>query len=68
VHAADEASYAEIYRYGSLQALRSKLERVARSGLAVDLSFVAMDRNLDQLAGVGRWRTRCISTASSSSR
>ena len=58
IHAADEARFAEIYRYGSLAAVRAKLARflsVARGAEdppAVDLAFVAMRRNLDDLAGV----------------
>src|SRR5215831_829857 len=53
VHAADETKYAEIYRYGSLAALRSRLERIVRHGApSVDLAFVAMDSNLSQLGGV----------------
>jgi MoaA/NifB/PqqE/SkfB family radical SAM enzyme len=58
VHAADEARFAAIYRYGSLADVQVKLGRflaLARSVKdppAVDLAFVAMQRNLDQLAGV----------------
>lgn len=58
IHAADERDFAQIYHYSSLAAVRRKLVRflaLAR-GIgdppAVDLAFVAMRRNLDQLSGV----------------
>jgi radical SAM protein with 4Fe4S-binding SPASM domain len=58
IHAADETPFAEIYRYGSLAAVRAKLARFLTAAHtvehppSVDLAFVAMLRNLDQLAGV----------------
>jgi MoaA/NifB/PqqE/SkfB family radical SAM enzyme len=53
VHAADEAKYAEIYRYGSLASVRARLERIVRrGGPMVDLAFVAMDSNLSHLGRV----------------
>jgi MoaA/NifB/PqqE/SkfB family radical SAM enzyme/GT2 family glycosyltransferase len=58
LHAASEARFAAIYRHGSLADVRAKLRRFlalarcAETPLAVDLAFVAMQRNLDELAGV----------------
>jgi MoaA/NifB/PqqE/SkfB family radical SAM enzyme/GT2 family glycosyltransferase len=58
IHATDEARFAEIYRYGSFAALRAKLARFVSIATrvenppAVDLAFVAMQRNLDDLDGV----------------
>jgi MoaA/NifB/PqqE/SkfB family radical SAM enzyme/GT2 family glycosyltransferase len=58
VHTTDPEHYQQIYRYGSMQALRKKLARfVALSRERpippkVDLAFVAMDSNLQDLRGV----------------
>jgi MoaA/NifB/PqqE/SkfB family radical SAM enzyme/GT2 family glycosyltransferase len=58
LHATDPQQYAEIYRHSSFGILRDRLERfVALCGEAphppiVDLSFVAMDRNLTELPAV----------------
>jgi MoaA/NifB/PqqE/SkfB family radical SAM enzyme/GT2 family glycosyltransferase len=58
VHSTDPARYAEIYRYGSFQALRTKLARFVELCRErpvppiVDLAFVAMDSNLEDLRGV----------------
>jgi radical SAM protein with 4Fe4S-binding SPASM domain len=58
LHAADPQTYEEIYRYGSFDAVRSRLERFLYlcgslpQAPLVDLAFVAMDRNLDQLPAV----------------
>lgn len=60
VHASDQATYAGIYRYGSLEAQRSRLRsfvehcRHMERPPMVDLSFVAMDCNLAQLSGVAK--------------
>jgi MoaA/NifB/PqqE/SkfB family radical SAM enzyme len=58
VHAAEDRQFREIYRYGDFEAQRWRLKRfvgfcrnVANPPL-VDFSFVAMDRNLDQLGAV----------------
>jgi radical SAM protein with 4Fe4S-binding SPASM domain len=58
IHAADARAFTEIYRHSSLAALRTRLElfvelcRGARNPPAIDLAFVAMQHNLDQLQGV----------------
>src|ERR1700733_1176674 len=58
VHSTDETRYTEIYRYGSFPALRARLNRLlelCRQNAAVpivDLAFVAMDSNLQDLPGV----------------
>jgi MoaA/NifB/PqqE/SkfB family radical SAM enzyme/GT2 family glycosyltransferase len=58
IHATDPEKYKEIYRYGSFEELRSRLERflaISRgrpNPTIVDLAFVAMDRNLAELASV----------------
>ncbi|MBN9661658.1 MAG: glycosyltransferase [Acidobacteria bacterium] len=58
VHSTDPLLYAEIYRYGSFAALRSRLELLLAicKGVPnppiVDLAFVAMDRNLAELTAV----------------
>jgi MoaA/NifB/PqqE/SkfB family radical SAM enzyme len=58
VHAAADTAFTDIYRHGSFTALRARLERLVRSGgeaprpATIDLAFVAMERNLAQLAGV----------------
>jgi MoaA/NifB/PqqE/SkfB family radical SAM enzyme len=57
IHGAEEARFAAIYRYGSLADVRAKLGRFLalvrclERPPAVDLAFVAMQRNLDELAG-----------------
>ncbi len=64
VHAADAAGYREIYRRGSFAQLEARLAEflAAASGAAhppaVDFAFVAMDRNLDQLASVAAFAER----------
>ena len=64
VHAVDDAKYREIYRYGSFAQLEARLtEFLAASAAAphppaVDFAFVAMDRNLDQLAHVAAFAER----------
>lgn len=58
VHSTDALRYAEIYRYGTFDALRVRLSRFLalcrekRAPPVVDLAFVAMDRNLQDLPGV----------------
>jgi GT2 family glycosyltransferase/MoaA/NifB/PqqE/SkfB family radical SAM enzyme len=54
IHATDPAAFAAIYRHGSFEVLRARLERfLARSsGVAVDLAFVAMRHNLGELRAV----------------
>lgn len=58
VHAVSETKFAEIYRYGSFETLRARLTRfmdlcrAARNPPVVDLAFVAMDRNLEELSAV----------------
>lgn len=58
IHAADSGAFARIYRHSSFAALRARLERFVDlcRGLAhppaVDVAFVAMERNLGELAGV----------------
>ncbi len=58
IHTTDAAEYREIYRYGSFEAVRSRLVRflelcreVTRPPM-VDLAFVAMNQNLGQLPAV----------------
>jgi GT2 family glycosyltransferase/MoaA/NifB/PqqE/SkfB family radical SAM enzyme len=58
VHATDPGQYADIYRHGSFEVLQARLDRfleycreLPRPPI-VDLSFVAMDRNLAQLPAV----------------
>ncbi len=64
VHAASEAQYRDIYRHGSFAQLEARLaEFLAASAAAphapaVDFAFVAMDRNLDQLAPVAAFAAR----------
>src|SRR5581483_4984162 len=58
IHSADERGFAQIYRHSSLAAVRRNLVRFlaltrgADDRPAVNLAFVAMRRNLDQLSGV----------------
>ena len=58
VHATDPEQYAAIYRHSSFEILRDRLERFlelcreAPHPPIVDISFVAMDRNLAQLRAV----------------
>jgi MoaA/NifB/PqqE/SkfB family radical SAM enzyme/GT2 family glycosyltransferase len=55
VHAAGAAAFAEIYRHSSFAALRTRLERLVKNrngAMAIDLAFVAMERNLGELRGV----------------
>jgi MoaA/NifB/PqqE/SkfB family radical SAM enzyme/GT2 family glycosyltransferase len=58
LHAVDPEAFAQIYRYGSFSLLRSRLEKfleICRRTVeapAVDVAFVAMDRNLPELPGV----------------
>ena len=60
LHAAEPGRFNQIYRHGSLAALESRLELL--SGLCgslpdspeIDLAFVGMQQNLDQLPGVAR--------------
>jgi radical SAM protein with 4Fe4S-binding SPASM domain len=58
LHTTDAARYPEIYGYGTFEGLRSRLNRFLElcresgSPPAVDLAFVAMDRNLRDLSGV----------------
>ncbi|MCL4855172.1 MAG: hypothetical protein KJZ78_27735, partial [Bryobacteraceae bacterium] len=53
-----ETKYADIYRYGSFDTLRTRLVhflglcRAMRNPPVVDLAFVAMDRNLEELSSV----------------
>lgn len=60
VHTTDVARFHEIYRYGSFDLLDGKLRKFAelcRQNAAapiLDLAFVAMDRNLEDLEGVAR--------------
>ncbi len=61
VHAANADAFTEIYRHSSWAALRTRVElfvelcRGVRSPPAIDLAFVAMQDNLDQLQGVAEW-------------
>ncbi len=58
VHATEPAQFLAIYRHSSFETLRARLERLLElcgsvsNPPLVDLAFVAMDRNLGQLAGV----------------
>ncbi len=59
IHAMEEPLYQAIYGYGSVDALRRNLDLVIRTRLHlnqlepdVDIAFVAMERNLDQLMQV----------------
>jgi GT2 family glycosyltransferase/MoaA/NifB/PqqE/SkfB family radical SAM enzyme len=58
MHAADSATFTEIYRYSSFDAQLSRLERLAalcgavERGPVIDLAFVAMQRNLQELERV----------------
>jgi GT2 family glycosyltransferase/MoaA/NifB/PqqE/SkfB family radical SAM enzyme len=58
LHTTDAARYPEIYGYGSLESLRRRLSRFlelcreSNKPPVVDLAFVAMDRNLQDLSGV----------------
>jgi MoaA/NifB/PqqE/SkfB family radical SAM enzyme len=58
VHAVDVEKFAEVYRSSSLATQRARLERfvelcrTAPEPPRIDLAFVAMDRNLGELAGV----------------
>ncbi len=58
MHAADSATYTEIYRYSSFDAQLSRLERLTalcdavERGPVIDLAFVAMQRNLQELERV----------------
>ena len=64
VHAASDAEYRHIYRHASFTQLEARLtEFLAASAAAahppaVDLAFVAMDRNLGQLASVAAFAER----------
>jgi radical SAM protein with 4Fe4S-binding SPASM domain len=61
VHAANAGAFTEIYRHGSLAALRDRLElfvdlcRRVRNPPVIDIAFVAMQGNLDQLPGIAEW-------------
>ncbi len=58
LHTTNAARYRDIYRYGSFEELRARLSLLLESRhrsdtpLAVDLAFVAMDRNLEDLPSV----------------
>lgn len=58
LHTTDAARYPEIYRYGTVESLRNRLNqflelcRASGDPPVVDLAFVAMDRNLQDLSGV----------------
>jgi len=58
VHTTDPGAFTEIYRHSSFAALRTRLERFVRlcrdvqNPPLIDLAFVAMQQNLDQLHGV----------------
>ncbi len=58
IHAADAEGYAAIYRHGSFETLRARLERflelsrAAPDAPAVDFAFVAMQRNAASLEAV----------------
>jgi len=58
MHAADSSTFTEIYRYSSFDAQLSRLERLmalcasVEKGPVVDLAFVAMQRNLQDLERV----------------
>jgi radical SAM protein with 4Fe4S-binding SPASM domain len=58
VHSTDAARYREIYRYGTFEALRTRLTRfvelcrLKNAPPLLDLAFVAMDSNLQDLPGV----------------
>jgi GT2 family glycosyltransferase/MoaA/NifB/PqqE/SkfB family radical SAM enzyme len=56
LHAASDAPYREIYRYGSFEALASRLALLSShpGGPTLDLAFVAMDRNLSELLPVAK--------------
>ncbi|MDX1980703.1 MAG: glycosyltransferase [Bryobacteraceae bacterium] len=61
LHATDPRTYQEIYRYSSITALNERLESFAAickatpGAPALDIGFVAMQRNLDQLAPVAEF-------------
>jgi radical SAM protein with 4Fe4S-binding SPASM domain len=58
LHTLDAAQYQEIYRFGALPDLTSRIEALlllrakAAAKLQIDFAFVAMQRNLDQLQAV----------------
>jgi MoaA/NifB/PqqE/SkfB family radical SAM enzyme/GT2 family glycosyltransferase len=58
VHAMEEREYNEIYRYSSARQLRARLRRLTEWNaqrerpMALDVGFVAMERNLAQLGAV----------------
>ena len=61
LHALDAEKFQQIYRHGSVDALRDRLDRFTAlsraSGLGpvVDIAFVAMQHNLDQLSPVAEY-------------
>ncbi|MEZ5399131.1 MAG: SPASM domain-containing protein [Bryobacteraceae bacterium] len=66
LHTLDHAEFAELYRFGSLEALLRNLDALALAAsrkLTIDLAFVAMDRNLGQLGAIAALaRARGIGT------
>jgi GT2 family glycosyltransferase/MoaA/NifB/PqqE/SkfB family radical SAM enzyme len=64
MHAADSATFTEIYRYSSFDAQLSRLEQLmefcgsVEKGPMVDLAFVAMQRNLRELERVAEIANR----------
>lgn len=62
IHTLDEAQYRDIYGFGSLEALKSRIAQVTRlkqllgkQKPKLDFCFVAMSQNVDQLAPVTRY-------------
>jgi radical SAM protein with 4Fe4S-binding SPASM domain len=62
LHTLDPQQFAAIYRFSSLEAMRRRIERVVElarqrraSPLLIDVAFVAMARNLDQLPAVAAY-------------
>jgi MoaA/NifB/PqqE/SkfB family radical SAM enzyme len=62
IHTLEEQQYRDIYGFGSLQALRQRIDDVVRwkrrlqkATPKLDFCFVAMSGNLDQLLPVGRY-------------
>lgn len=61
LHTLDAQRFAEIYRYSSLADLLARLEQLREwkarrgAGFALDLAFVAMQRNLDELPAIAEF-------------
>ena len=58
LHTMDPAEYDRIYRFGSLELLRTRMDEFLRfrdRRPKLDFTFVAMDSNLDQLGAVAEY-------------